>query len=550
MKKETTDSNYWINKNVIRNQFVNKDNINEMSELITNVSKKVFEIITQESKTWYAKTFTWTRRKYKNPAHILTKKKMPESWEWVEIHNRYLRDLSTPLINFHSEGFMWQIHPSGNIHAIVSTLISSILNQNPIAQEVSPVFTKMENQVVLFLAKMIWYDIRNSGWTITSWWTMANLTSMLVARNKLLEWVAEDWILGSLKKYNEKKETNYNDVVVLVWEDAHYSIEKLAWYSWIGSKNIVLIPTSHNWDISTDKLKEIIDDCEKKWKLISQIVITAGTTENWIVQDIKSVVEVAKTYWQNGRKINVHVDAAFGWGFLVNEEIREKYFQDINKADSVTIDWHKMMYTNYSCWWIIFKNKDDLHYLKQSAKYILDESSSDENHWVYTVEWSRSTQWIHQLWSTIFGFWKKWLEELVLNTIKLREYLETKLESNSNFEIISKGPLNALCFRLVDSNLGTFETNKLNKNVKGDQYFKWCHYLWSTTIDEKFCFKAIFMNINTTPETIDNMLTELISLKNNFMKNYNVSFSKSPIAFSNQKKIHSNNSFQWVINVA
>jgi glutamate/tyrosine decarboxylase-like PLP-dependent enzyme len=43
---------------------------------------------------------------------------------------------------------MGQMHPALNVPSIVANNVSSILNQNLIAQEVSPVFTQMENQVV------------------------------------------------------------------------------------------------------------------------------------------------------------------------------------------------------------------------------------------------------------------------------------------------------------------------------------------------------------------------------------------------------------------
>lgn len=55
------------------------------------------------------------------------------------------------------------MHPSRNLPAIIANHVSTMLNQNLIAEEVSPVFTQMENQVIGYLADIIGYDIERAG---------------------------------------------------------------------------------------------------------------------------------------------------------------------------------------------------------------------------------------------------------------------------------------------------------------------------------------------------------------------------------------------------
>ena len=74
--------------------------------------------------------------------------------------------------------------------------------------------------------------------------------------------------------------TSYTDVELLVGEDNHYSIEKLAGYTGIGSKKIVEIPYKKDeFDLDLDFLREAIKRAEEDKKLIVAIFITAGTTE-------------------------------------------------------------------------------------------------------------------------------------------------------------------------------------------------------------------------------------------------------------------------------
>ena len=358
----------------------------------------------------------------------------------------------------------------------------------------------MENQTIGFLADMIWYDIHNAGWSILSWWTMANRTAMTVARNKVLRNVSDYGIEDSLKIYNSLHGANYQDVIILWGEDNHYSVAKNAAELWIGRKKVIEIPYKKDeFILDLDFLKETIKKAEKDKKLIIGIFITAGTTEKWHIHDIDGVINIAKNHGQNGREIYVHVDGAHGWGYLVDDEIKSTYFKSINKADSELIDGHKMLYTNYSCWWIIFKEKTSQDYLEHSAAYIMDENSSNENHGRYTLEWSRWTAWVFQLWSTIKYFWKEWLRELVKTTIENTQIFKRLLQETSDFEILSwDSPLNLICFRYHPEEIDNEdELNKINKILKERLYYDGTYYVWDTTIDGKKCFRAVPMN----PET-------------------------------------------------
>ena len=52
-----------------------------------------------------------------------------------------------------------------------------------------------------------------------------------------------------------------------------------------------------------------------------------------------------------------HVDAAHGGGFMTVPELRQKYFQGIELADTVTIDGHKSFYCYYPCGGLLIRTK-------------------------------------------------------------------------------------------------------------------------------------------------------------------------------------------------
>ncbi len=416
--------------------------------------------------------------------------------------------------NFSSPNYFWHMLPPTTIYSLASSNIANILNQNVIAQEVSPAFTQMENVVVSYLSDLIWYDINEAWWSIVSWWTTANHTALLVARNKILPWVTELWMEWSLKKYNQENDTNYKKTVMLYWEDSHYSIEKLWWYIWIWTDNMLKIPYiqwTHKIDL--EKLKTMIDECEKKGMLIASIIITAWTTEKWHVQDIKWVNEIAKI-WQNNRPIHLHVDAAHWWWYLVNDELKETVFKWIEEADSVTIDWHKMLYTNYSCWGIVFKDKNSMEYIKHSAGYVIPTDSDDDNHWANTIEWSRWASWIFQLYANLHWIWKEWYKKLINKSLENKEYLLKKLKKEQNkYEILSPGAeLNLVCFRYKNEWKNEAELNEINNQLKKELDDDWTYFVSTTTIDDKKTLRLAFMNPKTWEENIDGFLDKVTDI--------------------------------------
>ncbi len=514
-------------KNEIKNHFINQDNYLEISKHITDVLVQTMEVLVLNDKA----IINSYKNDTNNEGDNFALEKFPKRPSYKDELEMIINQAKVP--NFWSGKFLGQMHPSRNTTSLVSWLVSSLLNQNLIAEEVSPAFTKMENQVIGYLWDLIWYDLEKSWGSIVSWGTTANHTSMIVARNLLLlneyewidenwvpynitEWVDENWIANSLSRYNELNKTKYKDLVVYVWEDNHYSIDKLVSYVWIWSKNVKRIPYKKwTYELDLDKFKKMINDSEDNNELIMWVFITWWTTEKWHVHDINWIINITKWKWQNGREIYTHVDAAHWWWFLVNDKLKETTFKWINEADSVTIDGHKMLYTNYSCGWIIFKDKNSLKVIKHSAEYIMPEKSLNENHGMYTIEWSRGTSWVHQLWSSINNLWKEGYQKLIKHSLDNTKYLYEKLEYNDNFEILSWEPtLNLICFRYnpKDLNFKSNELNALNNSLRDNLLSKWEYYIWDTTIDKNYCFKAVLLNPETTKENIDWFLNEIVNI--------------------------------------
>ncbi len=97
----------------------------------------------------------------------------------------------------------------------------------------------------------------------------------------------------------------------------------------------------------------------------------AGTTETGNIDNLDAMAGVA-------RELNAHyhVDAAWGGGALLMENGRE-LFTGIDKADSVSLDAHKLLFSPNAMGICLFKNIDDSLKLYHTSNYIIRKGSVD-----------------------------------------------------------------------------------------------------------------------------------------------------------------------------
>ncbi|OUM57683.1 hypothetical protein PIROE2DRAFT_17257 [Piromyces sp. E2] len=274
----------------------------------------------------------------------------------------------------------------------LSKLVTS-LNQNVVKIETSSTMTFLEKEVLIKLHKLFFNEINafyekcitNNNKTfgcITSGGTVANLTAMWVARNNAFpktedfEGIEKEGVISALKYYE------YNDMAIVGSELMHYSFRKAADILGLGLNNIYSIPTDSEYKMRTDLLIKKLEELKLKRIKVIALIGIACTTEVGSIDNLEVLAEIAKKY-----NIFFHVDGAWGGSFIISDKY--KYLlKGIEKADSITIDGHKLLYTPMGCGVILFKSPYIASKtIKKVASYIIRENSMD--HGKTTLEGSR-----------------------------------------------------------------------------------------------------------------------------------------------------------------
>jgi glutamate/tyrosine decarboxylase-like PLP-dependent enzyme len=193
--------------------------------------------------------------------------------------------------------------------------------------------------------------------------------------------------------------------VVLVSQAAHYSINKAVNLLGLGERNVIQIPLNDQFQIHLEALEEKLDQLKDN-QVVLALVGILGTTEEGAVDPIDRMLALRQSHaMTRNHSFWFHVDAAWG-GYLKtlakDDPVLHPHvsaaLNQIQHADSITIDPHKLGYVPYPAGVICFRDKFTVLHSHQTAPYItldavtpdpLDVSDVDHSIGPYIVEGSK-----------------------------------------------------------------------------------------------------------------------------------------------------------------
>jgi glutamate/tyrosine decarboxylase-like PLP-dependent enzyme len=334
-----------------------------------------------------------------------------------------------------------QLHPADNIAATLGHFASTLLNNNTIIGEVSPVECNYERQSIDWIAeKIVGYKDNSFSGSIVTGGTSANLTAMLVARDKAIK--NNQW-------------DGKSQAVILTNEMAHYSIKKsaniLAPGQLIQVDQIPLAGNSFVADI--DKLSELIKVHLARRNTLLAIVGTAGETETGLVEDLEAMANLAEQFG-----IYFHIDGAYGAPFKLSRAGHR--FDSLKQADSVTCDPHKYLYTPYPAGTILFKDRSDhdlIAKLNDDARDYMFKVGDEQRavhqfkpaattfYGRYRIEGSMGGQGAAAVYSTIRTLGEAGLAKLLDHTLDLTEHFVELINESGSLRPVYEPHLNSVC---------------------------------------------------------------------------------------------------------
>lgn len=207
------------------------------------------------------------------------------------------------------------------------------------------------------------------------------------------------------QEYGRRLTQRYGDPlppgVVLVAATAHYSWEKIVRTLGIGANQLVFVPVDEHYRMDPGALWARVRELSARRQTVMCCVSVCGTTEESAVDRLDEVLAVRERAERElGVSFHVHSDAAYG-GYAAAvtrradgsrrpaEEIRRetgvawpsegwvRSMEALERADSITIDPHKLGYIPYPAGAVLFRRRGARDLVSIDPPYLLPTKGLD-----------------------------------------------------------------------------------------------------------------------------------------------------------------------------
>ena len=342
-----------------------------------------------------------------------------------------------------------------------------------------------ENQAMKWLVSLAGLPEGAFG-VFTSGGTSANLSAMVAAR--------EAWRARSTDNIGIK-------ALLLTSNGAHSSVQAMAR---VMDADVVMIDCPDE-NLRGNSLQTAIDELpERDRSRLFAVVATGGTTNAGIIDELDTIAEVC-------RKENVwfHVDAAYGGGALAAPSVRH-LFKGIEKADSITIDPHKWLFSPYDCGAVLYRDMElakKAHSQKGAYLEIFkDEGAQGFNPADYQIQLTRRVRGM-PLWFSLAMHGTDKYSESIERGIELAKIAAEKIETLDHVELFRPASLSVVLFR--------------RKGWSPEDYRDWTYRnhksglalvtptKWRTGSEYETISRFCFINPETTEADIDVILESM-----------------------------------------
>ncbi|RXJ49533.1 pyridoxal phosphate-dependent decarboxylase family protein [Gelidibacter gilvus] len=341
-----------------------------------------------------------------------------------------------------------------------------------------------ENEAMKWIVSLTGMPEGSFG-VFTSGGTAANLSAIVTAR--------EHW--------RENPEYQREKGLIITSIGAHSSIKAMAK---VADVDILLVDSEER--LTGEDLKSQIQNLTvHERKRLFAVVATAGTTNAGIIDDLDDIATVCQQ-----ENLWFHVDAAYGGGALVADSVRH-LFNGIEKADSVTIDPHKWMFSPYDCGAVIYKEPElakNAH--SQQGSYLdifKDEGAHGFNPTDYQIQLTRRVRGL-PLWFSLATHGTDRYKEAVERGIELAQIAGRMITAHPDLELVREPSLSCVLYRRKgwqpeDYTEWTYENHR--KGFALVTPTKWKNGDTFETVS-RFCF----INPDTTERDIEMILESMV----------------------------------------
>ncbi|MEU5597379.1 lysine decarboxylase DesA [Streptomyces sp. NPDC020298] len=404
-----------------------------------------------------------------------------------ELEEVYLRDA----VYFHHPRYLAHLNCPVVIPAVLGEAVLSAVNSSLDTWDQSAGGTLIERRLIDWTTARIGLGPSADG-VFTSGGTQSNLQALLLAREEAKPG-RDGWEEGgSLAKLR-----------VFASEVSHFSVQKSAKLLGLGPDAVVAIPVDHDKRMQTVALARELERCREDGLIPMAVVATAGTTDFGSIDPLPEIAELCEQFdtW-------LHVDAAYGCGLLASLKYRDR-IDGIERADSVTVDYHKSFFQPVSSSAVLVRDAATLRHATYHAEYLNPRRMVTEripNQVDKSLQTTRRFDAL-KLWMTLRTMGADGIGELFDEVCELAAQGWELLAADPRYDVVVQPSLSTLVFRYVPAAVADpAEIDRANLHARKALFASGDAVVAGTKVGGRHYLKFTLLNPETTAADITAVL--------------------------------------------
>lgn len=461
-----------------KNWFIRADDVSTYEEYMKRAVEVVQETISQADGPYHTvqseKLFQYINGMVEFPEHPISMHSVLE--EVQEVVLKHSLNVSDPRAMAH-------LHCPPILPSLAAEVFISAFNQSMDSWDQSPSATYVEEGIIGFLRSRIGYTENGDG-TFTSGGTQSNYMALLLARN----WACKKYFSTDVSTEGLPYEAS--KLRMICSKDAHFTVQKSAAQLGLGTKAVVPVETNTEHQLDMYELGRVYEELIEQGLIPFALVATAGTTDFGAIDPISELAE-----FSDDHELWLHVDAAYG-GAMLFSHAHSHLLEGLERADSITIDFHKQFYQAISCGALFVQNKRVFESIQYHADY-LNRKEDRENGMINLVDKSIQTTRRFDALKLYMTFKMMGLQafgDMLDYTINLAVKTANLIEKEAQLLLVNRPTLNAIVFRYEAEELSAEQGDVINELLQEQLYHGGELILAKTKYNGKTHLKMTMLN--------------------------------------------------------
>lgn len=411
----------------------------------------------------------------------------------ANVHCEFLCHILPYTVGNAHPGFMGWVHGGGTPVGMLAEMLAAAMNTNAGGRNQIPV--EVERQITRWMCELFGFPASASGLFVTGT-SMANFIAVLVARDAALGHTVRRTGVGD---HLPRKLTAYAS------REAHHCIGRALDFAGIGSDQLRLIPVDHRRRMSLRALADAVAEDRATGCAPFLVVGTAGTVDTGAVDDLDSIANLCQR-----EALWFHVDGAYGALAMLAPELASR-LRGIERADSLAFDFHKWGQVPYDAGFLLVRD-EELHRraFASPAAYLLRETRglAAGSPWPCDLgpDLSRGFRAL-KTWFTFKVFGATAMGDAIARTCALARYLEKRVVTARELELMAPVELNIVCFRYRAP-----DADRLNRELVIELQESGMVAPSVTSLDGRIAIRAAIVNHRTSHAEIDMLVEETLRI--------------------------------------